>query len=69
MVREGIDELVACLPSRQREVITRCVLGDENPALVAQRLQIKEELVRRYIKAAAHNLKKCIDEHGEEVSV
>ncbi|MFF7025942.1 RNA polymerase sigma factor [Streptomyces klenkii] len=68
MIKEGIDELVARLPAKQREVITLCVLGDLSPAVVAQRLQIKEESVKRYIKAAANNLKKSISEHSEEVT-
>ncbi|MFD8079342.1 RNA polymerase sigma factor [Streptomyces sp. NPDC059718] len=68
MVKEGIDELVASLPERQREVITLCVLQDLSTAEVAQRLQIKEESVKRYIKAATNNLKKSINEHGEEVT-
>jgi RNA polymerase sigma factor (sigma-70 family) len=68
MIKEGIDELVARLPERQREVITLCVLQDLSPALVAQRLQIKEESVKRYIKAAANNLKKSINESSEEVT-
>lgn len=68
MVKEEIDELVASLPGRQREVITLCVLQDLSPAVVAQRLQIKEESVKRYIKAAANSLKKSINEHGEEVT-
>ncbi|MEW1717905.1 RNA polymerase sigma factor [Streptomyces sp. NPDC093109] len=68
MIKEGIDELVASLPERQREVITLCVLQDLSPAVVAQRLQIKEESVKRYIKAAANNLKKSINEHSEEAT-
>ncbi|KUO03053.1 RNA polymerase sigma factor [Streptomyces caeruleatus] len=68
MIREGIGELVASLPERQREVITLCVLQDLSPAVVAQRLQIKEESVKRYIKAAANNLKKSINEHSEEAT-
>lgn len=69
MIKEGIDGLVSSLPERQREVITLCVLQDLSPAVVAQRLQIKEESVKRYIKAAANNLKKSINEHSEEVTV
>lgn len=69
MIKEGIDELVAGLPERQREVITLCVLQDVSPAVVAQRLQIKEESVKRYIKAAVNNLKKSINEHSEEATV
>lgn len=69
VVKEGIDALVAGLPERQREVITLCVLQDLSPAEVAQRLQIKEESVKRYITAATNNLKKSINEHGEEVTV
>ncbi|MDW4910696.1 RNA polymerase sigma factor [Streptomyces sp. ADMS] len=68
MIKEGIDELVSSLPERQREVINLCVLQDLSPAVVAQRLQIKEESVKRYIKAAANNLKKSINEHGEEAT-
>ncbi|MET8965215.1 sigma-70 family RNA polymerase sigma factor [Streptomyces sp. NPDC004074] len=68
MIKEGIDELIAKLPERQREVITLCVLNDLSPAVVAQRLQIKEESVKRYIKAAANNLKKSINESSEEVT-
>ncbi|MDT0398509.1 MULTISPECIES: RNA polymerase sigma factor [Streptomyces] len=68
MIKEGIDELVASLPERQREVITLCVLQDLSPAVVAQRLQIKEESVKRYIKAATNNLKKSINEHSEEAT-
>ncbi|MGW3434943.1 RNA polymerase sigma factor [Streptomyces melanosporofaciens] len=68
IIKEGIDELVASLPGRQREVITLCVLQDLAPAVVAERLQIKEESVKRYIKAAANNLKKSINEHSEEVT-
>ncbi|MER6431920.1 sigma-70 family RNA polymerase sigma factor [Streptomyces sp900105245] len=69
MIKEGIDELVESLPERQREVITLCILQDLSPAVVAQRLQIKEESVKRYIKAAANNLKKSINDHSEEVTV
>ncbi|MCH0573071.1 sigma-70 family RNA polymerase sigma factor [Streptomyces sp. MUM 136J] len=68
MIKEGIDELIANLPERQREVITLCVLQDLSPAVVAQRLRIKEESVKRYIKAAANNLKKSINEHSEEAT-
>ncbi|MFE1442923.1 RNA polymerase sigma factor [Streptomyces sp. NPDC058739] len=68
MIKEGIDELVARLPERQREVITLCVLQDLSPEVVAKRLQIKEESVKRYIKAAANNLKKTINESSEEVT-
>ncbi|MEV4039931.1 RNA polymerase sigma factor [Streptomyces umbrinus] len=68
MIKEGIDELVARLPERQREVITLCVLQDLGTEEVAQRLQIKEESVKRYIKAAANNLKKSINEPSEEVT-
>ncbi|MBH5338811.1 RNA polymerase sigma factor [Streptomyces pactum] len=68
VIKEGIDELVARLPERQREVIILCVLQDVSPAVVAQRLQIKEESVKRYIKAAANNLKKSINEHSEEAT-
>lgn len=69
MIKEGIDELVASLPERQREVITLCVLQDLSPEVVAQRLQVKEESVKRYIKAAVNNLKKSINEHSEEATV
>lgn len=68
MIKEGIGELVASLPVRQREVVTLCVLQDLSPAVVAERLQIKEESVKRYIKAAANNLKNSINEHSEEVT-
>ncbi|MDG5808846.1 RNA polymerase sigma factor [Streptomyces ossamyceticus] len=68
MIKEGIDELVASLPAKQREVITLCVLGDLSIEVVAQRLRIKEESVKRYIKAAANNLKKSINEHSEEAT-
>ncbi|MFF3359238.1 RNA polymerase sigma factor [Streptomyces sp. NPDC002917] len=68
MIKEGIDELVASLPERQREVITLCVLQNLSPAVVAQRLQIKEESVKRYIKAAANNLKKTINDRSEEAT-
>jgi RNA polymerase sigma factor (sigma-70 family) len=68
MIKEGVDELVAGLPERQREVVTLCVLQDLAPAVVAERLQIKEESVKRYIKAAANNLKKSINEYSEEVT-
>lgn len=68
IIKEGIGELVASLPERQHEVITLCVLQDLSPAVVAQRLQIKEESVKRYIKAAANNLKKSINEHSEEAT-
>ncbi|MEZ7002327.1 RNA polymerase sigma factor [Streptomyces sp. AD55] len=69
MIMEGIDELVARLPERQREVITLCVLQDLATEVVAERLQIKEESVKRYIKAAANNLKKSINQYSEEVTV
>ncbi|MFB6680186.1 RNA polymerase sigma factor [Streptomyces sp. NPDC056390] len=68
MIKEGIDELVKRLPERQREVITLCVLQDLGTEEVAQRLQIKEESVKRYIKAAANNLKNSINESSEEVT-
>ncbi|MBZ6086663.1 sigma-70 family RNA polymerase sigma factor [Streptomyces olivaceus] len=68
MIKEGIGELVSDLPERQREVITLCILQDLSTAEVAQRLQIKEESVKRYIKAAANNLKKSIDKHSEEAT-
>ncbi|MER7709069.1 sigma factor-like helix-turn-helix DNA-binding protein [Streptomyces werraensis] len=68
MFREGIDELIAELPERQRQVITLCILQDLSPAVVAKRLRIKEESVKRYIKAAANNLKKSIYESSEEVT-
>ncbi|MFF4355017.1 RNA polymerase sigma factor [Streptomyces sp. NPDC001530] len=68
MIKEGIDELIAKLPERQREVITLCVLQDLSPAVVAQRLRIKEESVKRYIKVAVNNLKSSINESNEEVT-
>ncbi|MFE0457241.1 RNA polymerase sigma factor [Streptomyces sp. NPDC058914] len=67
--KEGIDELIDSLPEQQREVITLCILQDLSPDVVAQRLQIKEESVKRYIKAAANSLKKSINDHSEEVTV
>jgi RNA polymerase sigma factor (sigma-70 family) len=68
MFKEGIDELIAELPERQRQVITLCILQDLSPAVVAKRLRIKEESVKRYVKAAANNLKKSIYESSEEVT-
>lgn len=68
MIKEGIDELVAELPDRQRDVITLCVLQGLDTEVVAQRLRIKEESVKRYIKVAVNNLKKSINESSEEVT-
>jgi RNA polymerase sigma factor (sigma-70 family) len=69
MIKEGIDELIANLPARQREVITLCVLQELSPAVVAERFQIAEASVKRYIKAAIDNLKKSVNEHNEEAIV
>nr|WSW64610.1 sigma-70 family RNA polymerase sigma factor [Streptomyces sp. NBC_00998] len=69
MVKEGIDELVACLPERQRQVITLCVLQDLSPEDAGKRLGLKEDSVKRYIHAAIKNLKKSVNEFGEEVTV
>lgn len=68
MIKEGIDELISELPERQREVIILCVLQDRSPAEVAKRLRVKEESVKRYIKAAVNNLKRSIKDSGEEVT-
>ena len=68
VIKEGIDELIAKLPDRQREVITLCVLGELSPEDVGKRLGLKEESVKRYIHAAIRNLKKYINESGEEVN-
>ncbi|GHB92455.1 sigma-70 family RNA polymerase sigma factor [Streptomyces phaeochromogenes] len=68
MAKEGIDELIAQLPERQREVIILCILQGLDTAEVAQRLRIKEESVKRYIKAAINNLKKLITNSSEEVT-
>ncbi|WP_240805703.1 sigma factor-like helix-turn-helix DNA-binding protein [Streptomyces sp. A1547] len=69
MVKEGIDELVARLPERQRQVITLCVLQDLSPEDAGKRLGLKEDSVKRYIHAAIKNLKKSVNEFGEEVTV
>jgi RNA polymerase sigma-70 factor (ECF subfamily) len=66
MIKEGIDELVAKLPDRQRQVITLCVLQDISPEDAGKRLRLKEESVKSYIRMAVKNLKKYINETGEE---
>jgi len=67
-VRESIDNLIAGLPERQREVLTLCVLQDISPAEVGKRLGLKEDSVKRYIKAAISKLKKAVFESSEEVT-
>ncbi|GES28455.1 sigma-70 family RNA polymerase sigma factor [Streptomyces angustmyceticus] len=66
MIKEGIDELVAKLPDRQRQVITLCVLQDISPEDAGKRLRLKEESVKRIIRVAINNLKKFVNETGEE---
>lgn len=66
MIKEGIDDLVAQLPDRQRQVITLCVLQELSPEDAGKRLGLKEESVKRYIHAAIKSLKKTIRESGEE---
>ncbi|WP_236260188.1 RNA polymerase sigma factor [Streptomyces hygroscopicus] len=66
MIKEGIDELVAKLPDRQRQVITLCVLQDISPEDAGKRLRLKEESVKSYIRMAVKNLKKYVNETGEE---
>ncbi|WP_336052183.1 RNA polymerase sigma factor [Streptomyces sp. CA2R101] len=66
MIKEGIDELVAKLPDRQRQVITLCVLQDISPEDAGKRLRLKEESVKRIIRVAINNLKKFVHEAGEE---
>jgi RNA polymerase sigma-70 factor (ECF subfamily) len=65
-IKEGIDELVAKLPDRQRQVITLCVLQDISPEDAGKRLRLKEESVKSYIRMAVKNLKKYVNETGEE---
>ncbi|MFF5638122.1 RNA polymerase sigma factor [Streptomyces sp. NPDC012825] len=69
MIKEGIDELVAKLPDRQRQVITLCVLQELSPEDAGKRPRLKEESVKSYIRMAIKNLKKHINETGEEVTV
>jgi RNA polymerase sigma-70 factor (ECF subfamily) len=69
MIKEGIDELVAKLPDRQRQVITLCVLQDISPEDAGKRLRLKEESVKRNIRMAINNLKKFVNETGEEETV
>ncbi|MGW4186496.1 RNA polymerase sigma factor [Streptomyces albidoflavus] len=66
MIKEGIDELVAKLPDRQRQVVTLCVLQDITPEDAGKRLRLKEESVKSYIRMAIKNLKKLVNETGEE---
>lgn len=66
VIKEGIDELVAKLPDRQRQVITLCVLQDISPEDAGKRLRLKEESVKRIIRVAINNLKKFAHEIGEE---
>ncbi|WP_259454422.1 RNA polymerase sigma factor [Streptomyces ginkgonis] len=68
MIREGIDELVAELPEKQRQVVTLCIFQDMSPAEAGKRLRLKEASVKRYIHAAITNLKKSINGIGEEVT-
>lgn len=67
-LREGIDELIEELPERQRQVLILCTLQDLSPAEVGERLGLKEDSVKRYIKAAANKIKKAILESSEEVT-
>lgn len=66
MIKEGIDELVAKLPDRQRQVIALCVLQDISPEDAGKHLRLKEESVKRIIRIAINNLKKFAHEIGEE---
>ncbi|TXJ83359.1 sigma-70 family RNA polymerase sigma factor [Streptomyces lavendulae] len=66
MIKEGIDALVAKLPDKQRQVITLCVLQDMSPEDAGKHLCLKEESVKKYIRMAIKNLKKYVDETGEE---
>ncbi|MEV0957925.1 sigma-70 family RNA polymerase sigma factor [Streptomyces sp. NPDC049951] len=69
IIKEGIDDLVAKLPDRQRQVVTLCVLQDMSPEEAGKRLGLKEESVTRYIRIAIKNLKKYVYETGEEGTV
>ncbi|MEU8717925.1 sigma-70 family RNA polymerase sigma factor [Streptomyces sp. NPDC048663] len=66
IIKEGIDDLVSKLPGRQRQVITLCVLQEMSPEEAGKRLRLKEESVKSYIRMAIKNLKKFINETGEE---
>ncbi|MEU7154589.1 sigma-70 family RNA polymerase sigma factor [Streptomyces sp. NPDC039022] len=68
MIKEGIDELVAKLPDRQRQVITLCILQDMSSEEAGKRLRLKEESVKKYIRMAIMNLKKSVNETGEEAT-
>ncbi|MFC8918306.1 RNA polymerase sigma factor [Streptomyces sp. NPDC057116] len=68
MIKEGIDDLVAQLPDRQRQVITLCVLHDMSPEDAGKILGLKEESVKRYVHAAIKRLQKSINESSEEVT-
>lgn len=67
-VREGIDELVAELPERQRQVVSLCILQDLSTAEVGARLGLREDSVRRYVSAAVKRLQKVVLESSEEVT-
>ncbi|AJE38697.1 RNA polymerase sigma factor [Streptomyces nodosus] len=68
VIKEGIDDLVSKLPDRQRQVITLCVLQEMSPEEAGKRLRLKEESVKSYIRMAIKNLKKFVNETGEEAT-
>ncbi|MEV6201521.1 sigma-70 family RNA polymerase sigma factor [Streptomyces sp. NPDC051771] len=68
-VREGIHEVVANLPERQREVVESCVLKDAHPSEVAAKMGVSEETVKRYLRAALTRLEKVMTTASPEEGV
>jgi len=66
--RAGIDELIAGLPPKLREVVTLCLIQDMSPAAAGDRLRLNEETVKRYIRLAVARLQKAVSEPSEEVT-
>ncbi|AZK97616.1 hypothetical protein B7R87_29815 [Streptomyces tsukubensis] len=64
--RAGIDDVVAKLPERQREVVESCVLKDVHPSVVAVNMGVSEETVKRYLRAALTRLEKVMTASPEE---
>ena len=68
IAREGLDELIAGLPPKMRNVVTLCLIQDLSPAEAGKRLRLKEETVKHYIRAAVKRLQKAVSEPSEEVT-
>lgn len=63
-----IRKLVEELPQKQRDAIKLCVLQGFSTATAAEKMDVKEDTVKRYLKTAYRRLEKSMIDSAEEVS-